>query len=257
MVAAPVLTSRDDEVAIVAIDRPARANTLDRRTLVALRDAIDAAGRGSEVRAVLLCSEGEHFCGGGDFQARAFDEPDEASRRAEIEVAYAVITALLECPKPTVCAVQGRSAGAGLALILACDLRIASRNASIGVEFVRFGLVPDVGLTWLLPTMLGVGRALDLSIGTDPIDADEALRWGVVSEVVEAAELRQRAVDRARRAGSMPAEAVREARRLIREAPGKPHRVALQDELDALDRRLTAHDTLALRESFFDGRRPR
>ena len=253
----PVRTSRVDDVAVVAIDRPHRANSLDRTTFEELRSAIDAAGADDDSRALLLCSEGSHFCGGGDLRAGAFDEPDAGARRAETELAYAVTTALLECPKPTVCAVQGRSAGAGMALILACDLRLAATTASIGVEFVRFGLVPDLGLTWLMPTMLGVGRALDLAIGTDTIDAHDALHWGVLTEVVEENDLRQRALVRARRAGSMPVDAVLEARRLIRAAPGKPRDVALRDELEALDRRLHDAETLAARESFFADRRLR
>jgi enoyl-CoA hydratase/carnithine racemase len=252
----PVLTQRVDDVAVVAIHRPQRANALDHHTFVELHTAIDAAGRDADVRALVLCSEGPHFCGGADLLDGAlFGDAANGPSRTVVDASYAVTAAILDFPKPTVCAVQGRCAGGGTALVLACDLRIASTSLSISVDFVRFGIVPDLGLTWMLPTMLGVGWALDLALGTDALNAGEALRRGLVSEVVGEDELRPRALDRARQLGAMPVHAVVEARRLIRSAPSRQRETAVRDERGALEGVLVAPDTLARREAFLQDRR--
>jgi enoyl-CoA hydratase/carnithine racemase len=256
--AGPVRSRPVDGIAVVAIDRPHRANTLDHRTFVELKAAIDAAAGDPDVHALLLCSEGPHFCGGADlFDDALFGDAAQGPQRAVVDASYAVTAALLEFPKPTVCAVQGRSAGGGTALVLACDLRIASTRLSISVDFVRFGIVPDLGLTWMLPTMLGVGWALDLALGTDALDAEQAVRRGVVSEVVGDAELRPRALERARRLGAMPREAVVAARRLVRSAPSRSYATAVREERAALDGVLGAPDTIARRDAFLGDRSAR
>ncbi|HRE01431.1 MAG TPA: enoyl-CoA hydratase/isomerase family protein, partial [Ilumatobacteraceae bacterium] len=98
--------------------------------------------------------------------------------------AYGVTERLLDLPLPIVCAVQGRCAGAALAMVLSCDLRIATESAVFSLDFVRLGLSPDMGVCWLLGSAVGIGRALDFALSGELMDAQRALDWGIVTRVV-------------------------------------------------------------------------
>lgn len=192
---------RHGRVIVATLHRPDALNALTVRLKEALREAIEAAARDDDVGAIVLTGDGRAFCAGQDLRERL--EPDALPLADEIRARYnPLVQAIRSCPKPVVAAVNGVAAGAGASLALACDIRIAADTASFVLAFGRIGLLPDSGLTWLLPRLIGEGRARALALLDEPVGADEALRIGLVDRVVPSADLGPAALDLATRLGA-------------------------------------------------------
>jgi len=222
---------------------PERANALGPALIPALRTALlDLRGR-HDVRAVVLAGEGRHFCAGGDLDLPLFDEADPAARLAAIEEAYDITDALLDLDVPVVAAIHGRCAGAGLALALGSDLRVATASASFSLEFVRLGLVPDMGLCWLLPAAIGGSRALELALASDVIGAPQAAEWGLVNRVVPDGTHVDAATAWCRQLAAFPPRGLAAARRLLRNAPRLDRARAFEEERDVMNALIPTADS--------------
>ncbi len=182
----------------ITIDRPAKLNALDRRTVeervVHARAAIDDA----DVRLLVVTGAGDKaFVAGADIRAMAEMDPREAQQFSRF--LQRSLDVLERSPKPVVAAVNGFALGGGCELALACHVRIAADTARFGQPEVNLGLIPGAGGTQRLPRLVGRGRALDLILGGEMIDAAEALRIGLVERVVPAAELAETVQEYTRR----------------------------------------------------------
>ena len=174
-----------DGIGTITLDRPTALNSLDATLKRDLLGVIRVAGRDASVRAVILTGEGRAFCAGQDLKERL--APEAGPLDLEVRERYnPIVLGLHRLAKPTVAAVNGVAAGAGAALAFACDLRIAAEGASFVLAFGRIGLVPDSGVSWLLPRLVGVARATELLLLPDPMTAEEAARIGLVGRVVPA-----------------------------------------------------------------------
>jgi 2-(1,2-epoxy-1,2-dihydrophenyl)acetyl-CoA isomerase len=183
----------DGPVATLTLDRPSALNALTVPIKVALRDALDSIAVDPSVRAVILTGAGRAFCAGQDLAER--DEPDAAPLDVELRERYnPIIRALRSMGQPVIAAVNGVAAGAGASLAFACDLRIAAEEARFVLAFGRIGLVPDSGATWFLPRLVGPAKAAELALVGDAVDAAEALRLGLVSQVVPGDQLMSEAM---------------------------------------------------------------
>lgn len=172
-----------DAVATITFDRPRALNALDVPLKQALLAALEAAGRDTAVRAVILTGAGRAFCAGQDLRERL--APDAAPLDVEIRERYnPIVRAIRGAEKPVIAAVNGVAAGAGASLAFACDLRIAAEDASFVLAFGQVGLIPDSGATWFLPRLVGSARAAELAFTGDAISAAEAERVGLVNRVV-------------------------------------------------------------------------
>ena len=179
-------------IATITLDRPDARNALDATLKRELLAAIRAAGRDRAVRVVVLTGAGSAFCAGQDLRETA--DPGAPPLSTVLRETYnPLILAMRRLDKPIVAAVNGVAAGAGMALALACDLRIAADSASFVLAFGRVGLVPDSGTTWFLPRLVGPARAAELALVGDPVSATNAERWGLVNRVVPATELQTEA----------------------------------------------------------------
>jgi enoyl-CoA hydratase/carnithine racemase len=212
-----VLTALVDGVGVVSFNRPERHNALNDELGQSWRTAVVDALESPSVRCILLCGEGPSFCSGRDTAVlghRAGGESDLTfvARAQEIRIA------LLESPKPVVAAVQGHALGGGFETALGADMRIAGDDAVFGFPEVGFGLVADTGGTQLLTPLIGPSRAKYLLMTGARIDAAQALAWGAVDWVVPAAELRDAALELARRLAAAPATAVGIAKQLVDQA---------------------------------------
>jgi 2-(1,2-epoxy-1,2-dihydrophenyl)acetyl-CoA isomerase len=173
----------DGPVATLTLDRPEALNALTVAVKVALREALERIAADRSVRVVILTGAGRAFCAGQDLAER--DLPDAAPLDVELRERYnPIIRALRSMGQPVIAAVNGVAAGAGASLAFACDLRIAAEDARFVLAFGRIGLVPDSGATWFLPRLVGAARAAEIALVGDPIDAEAALRIGLVSRVV-------------------------------------------------------------------------
>ncbi len=178
----------DGPVATLTLDRPAALNALTRAVKEGLLAALDAIAADRTIRAVILTGAGRAFCAGQDLAER--DAPDAPPLDEELRERYnPIIRRLRAMDQPVIAAVNGVAAGAGASIAFACDLRLAAPDARFVLAFGRIGLVPDSGATWFLPRLVGSAHAAELALLGDAIGADDALRIGLVSRVVPAADL--------------------------------------------------------------------
>lgn len=172
-------------VAVITLNRPETLNAFNRQLHKELLAALDQAGSDPAVRAVVLTGAGKAFCSGQDL-ADVPEKPDFA----EIVRRYynPLFLRIQRLEKPVLAAINGVAAGAGMSLALACDLRIAHEKATFTTAFARVGLVPDTGISYLLPRLVGPTRAMELCLFADRIDAPAALEMGLVNRVAPADE---------------------------------------------------------------------
>lgn len=184
-------TSTTDSVATIMLNRPEKLNSFTGTMREDLLSALRAVENDSSVRVVVLTGAGRAFCAGGDveYMSGLQKNGDEASFRKLLDAGRDIILQLAAMSKPVLASINGVAAGAGCNLALACDYRLASDQAKLSESFVRIGLHPDWGGTWLLPRLIGRSRALDLLMTGRTVDAAEALALGMVDRVVAAADL--------------------------------------------------------------------
>jgi 2-(1,2-epoxy-1,2-dihydrophenyl)acetyl-CoA isomerase len=222
---AEVETSRDGAVLTVTLNRPDVLNALNAATHKGLAAALKEA-RADDVRAVVITGAGRGFCVGQDLTEFREAAGDIGSRlRGNYHPNIKAIRAL---EKPVIAAVNGAAAGAGLSLACACDLRIASDQATFVPAFLNIGLVPDSGGTFFVPRLVGEARAFEWLCSGRRLSAAEAQQWGVVSEVVEADALAARADEIAGELGALPTRAIGMTKRLLARSPT----ATLDDQLE-------------------------
>ncbi len=171
-----------DRIATITVNRPDKLNALNDATIAELGRAIDEANARADVAAVLLTGAGRSFIAGADISELESQSPLEAQRRAR--AGQAIFRRFETSPKPTVAAINGFALGGGCELAMACHVRLASDKAKLGQPEVKLGIVPGYGGTQRLPRLVGRGAALRLLLTGDMIDAAEALRLGLVDQVV-------------------------------------------------------------------------
>ena len=231
-----IAVNRDGPVARITLNRPDKLNALTEVMSDELCDVFENVRDDEEVRAVLLTGAGRGFCAGQDLTE--FEESYRAGERPDIEAHlertyHRLIPLMVETPQPVVAAVNGVAAGAGVSLAVACDIRIASEEARFTQAFVKIGLVPDSGGTWLLPRVVGYARALELSLTGDMVDARTALDIGLVSQVLPAESFLDQAAAYAARLAALPTRALASAKRLIREGLNADLETSLKAEAKA------------------------
>jgi enoyl-CoA hydratase/carnithine racemase len=171
------------DIAVITLARPEKLNAITAEMLDGLLEAIESIGASESIGAAVLTGRGRAFSAGGDITAMA--AMDEAEFRDTIARYMRVAAAFRDCPKPIIAAVHGYALAGGFELALLCDVRFAARGTTFGLPDTPLGLSPTSGMTWLLPRVVGLGRAMYLTLDAEPIDADEAERIGLVSRVVE------------------------------------------------------------------------
>jgi 2-(1,2-epoxy-1,2-dihydrophenyl)acetyl-CoA isomerase len=217
----------DGPVATLTLDRPESLNALTVPIKVALREALESIDRHRAVRAVILTGAGRAFCAGQDLAER--ESPDAAPLDVEVRERFnPIIRAIRSMGQPVIAAVNGVAAGAGASLTFACDLRIAAEEARFVLAFGRIGLIPDSGATWFLPRLVGPAKAAELALVGEPLDAAEALRLGLVSNVVPG----DRLLDEARAMASRLAEGAPLALALTKEALQRSSTIDLDEALE-------------------------
>lgn len=225
-----ITISSEDGVTTITLNRPEKLNAFSGTMREDLLAALHAADADESCRVVILTGAGRAFCAGGDVDAMATLQKagDTTSFRKLLEAGRGIITTIVEMKKPVIASVNGVAAGAGCNLALACDYRIASEQAKLGETFVRIGLHPDWGGTWLLPRLVGPGRAFELLATGRIVNAAEALVIGMVDRVVAAEELVAETKALALTIASGPPIAVMGVKKALR----KSERHALGEQID-------------------------
>jgi enoyl-CoA hydratase/carnithine racemase len=172
-------------VATITLNRPDKLNAFTGTMREDLLEALRACERDESVRVVVLTGAGRAFCAGGDveYMSGLQKSGDVASFRRLLDAGRDVILQIATMPRPVIAAINGVAAGAGCNLALACDYRIAAETAKLSESFVKIGLHPDWGGTWLLPRLVGRSRALEILMTGRMVDANEALAIGMIDRV--------------------------------------------------------------------------
>lgn len=191
-----VLVERRGAVTILTLNRPERLNAWNDAMMLELRDAVERANADPAVSAVVFTGAGRAYCSGADIGGWANQIAGGGARQGSATAGEDNWVAFLRrMPKPTIAAVNGVAVGVGVTHILPMDIRIASEQAKFGFAFVRMALVPELGSSYFLPQLVGLGRAREWCLTARMVEAAEAERSGLVSEVVPADRLLDRAVE--------------------------------------------------------------
>ena len=244
----------DDGVAVVTLDREDALNALDVGTLTELRDRLRELADDDEVRAVVLTGAGERaFAAGADI--KYMSGLDVEGARAWGALGHAVARLLETMPKPTIAAVNGFALGGGCELALACDIRYCSSRAKLGQPEINLGLVPGWGGTQRLARAVGAGIAKELIFTGRLVDADEALRIGLVQGVHDP--VLEHALGTARAVAAKSPVALRAAKELVNRALEGGHEANLAEEARAFAELFATADTHEGLAAFVEKREPR
>ena len=247
-------------VALLTLNRPDKLNAFTVDMVAEIEDAVARAKADQGARVLMITGAGRGFCAGADVTAVAEQTPDTGGpaplpERPTRPVGEFVIS-IYEFPRPTIAAVNGVAAGAGISIALACDIRIGSEAATLAAGWSALGIVPDAGASWLLPRTVGVSRACELLYTGRHLDAREALQWGLYSRVTAVEEFPSAARELAQSIASGPPVALEFTKTGIKRAADIRLPVALDFETRA---QRTCFQTQDFKEgvaSFRDKRAP-
>jgi len=258
-----LLVEQVDRVAMMTLNRPEARNALSDELTMAFRRAIAWAAQDEDVGALLVTGAGTAFCSGGDVKAmgqRNDNAADQPSTEAQFQAMRArhheIAGALRALRKPSVAALPGPAAGAGMAIALSCDLRIAAESAFLSTGYARIGLSGDYGIAWLLSRIVGPGRARQLMLTSERVPAVRAAEIGLVNEVVADAELRTTALDLAGQFANGPQVAYAYIKDNLDEALSIDHATAIDREADRLLKARTTEDHKEAVRAFAEKREP-
>ena len=253
-----VLCRIEGRVACVTLQRPEARNALTLEMKQALARLVPALGADPRVGCVLLAGAGGAFCAGGDTKLMAREgkpaSPEERKRQLRWE--HAIVASLFELEKPTLAALSGPAAGAGFALALACDLRIAAQSAFVTAAYAKLGLSGDYGGSWLLTKLVGPAKAREIYFTGDRLDARECERLGIVNRVVPDAELASAALALAQRIAAGPPIALRYMKENLNRALSESLRACLDAEAERMVQSATTNDYLEAVRAFQEKRTP-
>jgi enoyl-CoA hydratase/carnithine racemase len=227
----PVELQVDKPVARIRLNRPRVLNAIDDSMLDALIESMERAGTDDRVRVIVLSGNGRAFCAGGDI--RAMEAMDPPSFAATIERYRQLALVMRGLSRPLVAMLHGYVLAGGFELALLCDLRVAAASTRLGLPDAALGLSPTSGMTWLLPRLVGLGRAFELLWSRETIDGAEAERLGIVTAAVADDRLEEQVAALAARLAAWPAAGMAHTRALLRAGLESTFEEALEAEVRA------------------------
>lgn len=247
-----------DRVAVITLNRPDRMNTLGGTMKADLARAFfELARNDDQVRAVLVTGSGDKaFCAGADIKERATDVVRGTEYFVRQKATHELFRNIEEFEKPVVAAINGVALGGGLEIALCCDLRIAADHARFGLPELKLGVIPAAGGTQRLPRVIGEARAKELILTADLVDAETALRYGLVSRVLPQAGLMAAAMELSQRIARHPPLAVRFAKRAINRGMQTDLDSGLEYERYAASMIVDSEDRLEGMRAFVEKREP-
>jgi 2-(1,2-epoxy-1,2-dihydrophenyl)acetyl-CoA isomerase len=257
-----VLYEARGAVALVTLNRPAQLNSLTRAMHEELRAVLDGVENDKSIRALVLTGAGRGFCAGADLAEFDFSPGPDLAKRADpgplIEQAFNPTVRKLQAVRvPTIAAINGTAAGAGVSIAMACDLALAASNASFTLAFSKIGLIPDAGGTWFLIKKLGLARAMGAAMLSDKIAAQDAKEWGMIWDVApEGQDCVEAALKLAQRLAAMPTKALVQTRKLLRAAASNDLDQQLDLERDTQSQLGATHDYMEGVKAFLEKRAP-
>jgi 2-(1,2-epoxy-1,2-dihydrophenyl)acetyl-CoA isomerase len=196
-------------VATISLNRPDKLNAFGGDMHEELYDALGQAAQDEEIRCIILRGEGRGFSAGADLAQIVSEADGDPDLGEYLRNTYSLLVKrMVGIEKPIIAALHGPVYGAGVGLALACDLRVAAENTKFSVAFIKIGLMPDAGVTFLLPRVVGLGRAMEMSMLGDAVEAEEACKIGLVNKVVAEDSLSEEVRRVAERLAALPTQAL-------------------------------------------------
>jgi enoyl-CoA hydratase len=249
-----ILVESSNRISILTINRPDKRNALNQATRDEMMDALESLERSSESRVVIITGAGDKaFIAGADineFEGRT------ALMQREAMKGLRIFTAIEEFPKPVIAMINGYCLGGGLELALACDIRIASDAAKLGQPEINLAIIPGGGGTQRLPRLVGEGKAMEIILSGEAIDAAHAREIGLVNQVVAAAELRTTVLALAARIAEKSPIALRMAKEAVKSAARTSLREGLEREMDLFCLTFSSEDKAEGVRAFLEKRKP-
>ncbi|MGF1471440.1 MAG: enoyl-CoA hydratase-related protein [Rubrobacteraceae bacterium] len=254
-----VVYEKNAAVATLALNRPEVLNAFNGQLHRDLHEALDSVAADDEVRCVVLRGEGRGFSAGADLRGEDLRREDgETPDLGEYlrETYSRTITKITSMEKPVVAALHGPVYGAGMGLALACDLRVAAESAKFSVAFIKIGLMPDAGVSFFLPRIVGLGRAMEMSLLGDVVEAEEAYRIGLVNRVVPDNALLDEAGSLAGHLATMPTRTLGRIKQVLHESFESDLGLALEKEAEGQTFCGSTEDHREGVAAFFEKREP-
>ena len=254
-----ILVSEAEGIATITLNRPDKLNAFVGHMRRDLAEALEHAGSDRGIKVVILTGAGRAFCAGGDiaFMAELMERRDSDEFSRILGAGRRVITAIRSMTKPVIASIDGPAAGAGFNLALACDLRIASNNATFTQSFSKVGLHPDWGGTYFLPRLVSSNKACEMFFLGESIDAAEALRLNIVNRVVAPEELEAATLELAERLRAAPPIVVAAVKQAVYMSGESDLDEMLRYEVEAQLRCFESDDGHEGVRAFFEKRDPR
>jgi len=250
-----LLTEKREQILIVTIDRPERMNALDRPTLKEGAKLIKEVHYDREIRVVIVTGAGDKaFCAGADLKERENMTMSEV--RQYIRAIRDTFTDIENLPMPVICAINGVALGGGLELALACDIRIASPNATLGLTEVTLGIIPGGGGTQRLPRLVGRGQAKEMLLLGLRLTAEEALNIGLINHIAPEGKLMDMALEMAEKIVNNPPIAVQQAKIAINHGLDVELAQGLEIESEAYEVCIPTKDRIEALAAFKEKRKP-
>lgn len=255
---ARLLSERRGRVLLLTLSNPQARNAMHPDMYRAAHAVFRAAAQDPEVGAIVLCGEGQHFCGGGDLRRlqRQRELPPH-TQAGHLDALHDWITAMRECPQPVIAAAEGAVAGGGFSVALGCDLLVAAADARFVMSYVRVGLSPDGGGSDALARALPAQLALELLLDGDTCSAQRLHELGLVNRVTPPGEAVATALAWAMRLADGPRQAQQRIKQLVHAARGRSHRAQLDAERDAFVASLYGAECGEGIDAFLNKRAPR
>lgn len=249
-----------DHIATLTLDRPEKLNALSRGLHEEMAAAAERLRADDDVRVLIVTGAGRGFCSGADLTARPAQNGVSSTQSARLdEYGWVGAQALAfgAIDKPTIAAVNGVAAGAGMSLALACDIRVGSERARFKTVFLERSLSPDAGMTWFLPRIIGYAKAAELILTSRFVESDEALEMGLLNRRVEHEQLLAAARETASQIAFWPPLASRSAKRVLQRNLSAALEEGLRNEITAISHaQRSAHDLAEAQASFVERRAP-
>ena len=254
-----ILISESEGILTITLNRPDKLNAFIGHMRRDLAEALEHAGSDRNVRVVIITGAGRAFCAGGDvaFMAELMQRRDGEEFSRILGAGRRVILAIRQMTKPVIAAINGPASGAGCNLALACDLRIASSNATFSESFAKVGLHPDWGGTYFLPRLVSPNKACEMFFLGDSIDAAEAARLGIVNQVVALEELEATTLQLAERLRAAPPIALAAAKHAVYMSQASELEEMLRYETEAQMRCFESEDGHEGVHAFLEKREPK
>lgn len=251
-----VVLDVNENIATITMNRPEVLNAMNPAWVEDFSAAVKEVGSNDSVRAVIVTGAGRAFCAGGDLNHPSFSMDNYEDRRPSTELGYGIATMMRKMPKPVIAAVNGAAVGAGVSVAVACDLRVAGESSFFRLDFVKVGVMPDMGCTVKLAHIVGQSKAIEMAMLAKKVDAQEALRLSLVHEVVEDSEVMNAAQKMAGKLAAMPPLALRYIKRGTYELPQQPYDQAMQTESENINYLMGTEDCREGIAAFMEKRPP-